>query len=162
MPRFKVATPHHASKEFIMEKIEKVLASGNTHVAINRDPNAKPDALDLKLSAHGVETLEFVATDLHPRAEQLFSGAWAGCYFTVFGMVAAAKKVALPADFSVDIQTSIGSVGARYCLAAQVTVRVPGLATEVAEELAALAHQNCPYSKAVHGNIEVVTNIVTA
>ncbi|HTR07796.1 MAG TPA: OsmC family protein [Paraburkholderia sp.] len=145
-----------------MEKIEKVLASGNTHVTVNRDPNAKPGALDLKLSAPGVETLEFVSTDLHPRAEQLFSGAWAGCYITVFGKVAALKKVALPSDYSVDIQTSIGSVGGGYCLAAQFTLRVPGLATEVVEGLAQLAHQHCPYSKAVHGNIEVVTNIVTA
>jgi osmotically inducible protein OsmC len=61
-----------------MEKIEKVLASGNPHITVNRDPNVKPGALDLKLSAPGVESLEFIATDLHPRAGQLFSGAWAG------------------------------------------------------------------------------------
>ena len=70
-----------------MEKIEKVLASGDTHATLNLDPNVKPGALDLKLSAPGVESLEFIATDLHPRAEQLFSGAWAGCYTTVFGKV---------------------------------------------------------------------------
>ena len=144
-----------------MEKIEKVLASGNTHATVNRDPNVKPGALDLKLSAPGVESLEFIATDLHPRAEQLFSGAWSACYTTVFGRVAALKKVTLPSDYSVDIEVSIGSSGAGYCLGAQFTVRVPGLATEVVEELAQLTHQNCPYSKSVHGNIEVSTNIVT-
>jgi Ohr subfamily peroxiredoxin len=144
-----------------MEKIEKVLASGNTHATVNRDPNVKPGALDLKLSGPGVESLEFIATDLHPRAEQLFSGAWSACYTTVFGRVAALKKVTLPSDYSVDIEVSIGSAGAGYCLGAQFTVRVPGLATEVVEELAQLTHQNCPYSKAVHGNIEVSMNIVT-
>ena len=144
-----------------MEKIEKVLASGNTHATVNRDPNVKPGALDLKLSAPGVESLEFIATDLHPRAEQLFSGAWSACYTTVFGRVAALKKVTLPSDYSVDIEVSIGSSGAGYCLGAQFIVRVPGLATEVVEELAQLTHQNCPYSKSVHGNIEVSTNIVT-
>jgi Ohr subfamily peroxiredoxin len=144
-----------------MEKIEKVLASGNTHATVNRDPNVKPGALDLKLSARGVESLEFIATDLHPRAEQLFSGAWSACYTTVFGRVAALKKVTLPSDYSVDIEVSIGSSGAGYCLGAQFTVRVPGLATEVVEELTQLTHQNCPYSKSVHGNIEVSTNIVT-
>jgi osmotically inducible protein OsmC len=71
------------------------------------------------------------------------------------------KKVTLPSDYSVDIQVSIGSAGAGYCLGAQFTVRVPGLATEVVEELAQLTHQNCPYSKSVHGNIEINTNIVT-
>ena len=144
-----------------MEKIEKVLASGDTHATVNRDPNATPGALDLKLSGPGVESLEFVAADLHPRAEQLFSGAWAGCYITNFGRVAAMKKVTLPSDYSVDIQVSIGSAGAGYCLGAEFTVRVPGLATEVVEELAQLTHQNCPYSKSVHGNIEISMNIVT-
>jgi lipoyl-dependent peroxiredoxin len=148
-------------KESIMEKIEKVLASGATHATVNRDPNVQPGALDLKLSARGAESLEFVAANLHPTAEQLFSGAWAGCYITNFGRVAAMKKVTLPSDYSVDIQVSIGSAGAGYCLGAQFTVRAPGLATEVVEELAQLTHQNCPYSKSVHGNIEINTNIVT-
>jgi osmotically inducible protein OsmC len=40
-----------------LERIEKVLASGNTHAKVNRDPNVKPGALDLKLSASGVESL---------------------------------------------------------------------------------------------------------
>jgi Ohr subfamily peroxiredoxin len=144
-----------------MEKIEKVLASGATHATVNRDPNVQPGALDLKLSARGAESLEFVAANLHPTAEQLFSGAWAGCYITNFGRVAAKKRVALPSDYSVDIQVSIGSAGAGYCLGAEFTVRVPGLTTEVVEELLELTHQNCPYSKAVHGNIEVRTTIVT-
>jgi len=147
-----------------MEKIEKVLASGNSHATINRDPNVQRGelgALDLKLSASGVENLEFIATELHPRAEQLFAGAWSACYTTVFGKAAQLKKVTLPPDYSVDIQVSIGSVGTGYCLGAQFTVRVPGLATEVVEKIAQLAHQICPYSKSVHGNIEVSTNIVT-
>lgn len=147
-----------------MEKIEKVLASANSHAAINRDPEvqrSRQGALDLTLSASGVERLEFTAADLHPRAEQLFAGAWSACYTTVFGNVAQMKKVTLPPDYSVDVQVSIGSVGNGYCLGAEFTVRVPGLAPEVVEELARLAHQVCPYSKSVHGNIEVNTNIVT-
>jgi osmotically inducible protein OsmC len=148
-----------------MEKIEKVLASGNSQAMISRDPNAQRSgqgALDLKLSASGVESLAFVATELHPRAEQLFAGAWSACYATVFGKAAKLKKVTLPPDYSVDIQVSIGSVGTGFCLGAEFTVRVPGLANEVVEEIAHLAHQICPYSKSVRGNIEVTTNIVTA
>ncbi|MFM0341616.1 OsmC family protein [Paraburkholderia fungorum] len=147
-----------------MEKIEKVLASGNSHATVNRDRSVQRGehgALDLKLSAPGLENLEFIATELHPRAEQLFAGAWSACYTTVFGIAASLKKVTLPSDYSVDIQVSIGSVGKGHCLGAQFTVRVPGLATEVVEEIAHLAHQICPYSKSVRGNIEVVTNIVT-
>jgi organic hydroperoxide reductase OsmC/OhrA len=37
---------------------------------------------------------------------------------------------------------------------------VPGVDRAVAEELAEAAHGICPYSKAVHGNIEVTTVIL--
>ena len=147
-----------------MEKIEKVLASGNSHATVNRDPNLQRGefgVFDLKLSAPGSDSREFIATELHPRAEQLFSGAWSACYISAFEIAASLKKVTLPADYSVDIQVSIGSVGAGHCLGAQFTIRTPGLATEVVEPIARLAHQICPYSKAVHGNIEVGLNVVT-
>ena len=147
-----------------MEKIEKVLASGNSHATVNRDPNLQCGEFgvyDLTLTAPGVESLEFIATELHPRAEQLFAGAWSACYTTVFGKAAQLKKVTLPPDYSVDIQVNIGQTGSAWFLGAQFTVRVPGLATEVVEKIAHLAHQICPYSKSVRGNIEISTTIVT-
>jgi len=147
-----------------MEKIEKVLASGNSHATVNRDPNLQRGEFgvyDLTLTAPGVESLEFIATEPHPTAEQLFAGAWSACYTTVFGKAAELKKVTLPPDFSVDIQVNIGQTGSAWFLGAQFTVRVPGLATEVVEKIAHLAHQICPYSKSVRGNIEISTTIVT-
>ena len=147
-----------------MEKIEKVLASGNTHATVNRDPNAQRGEFgvyDLTLTAPGVESLQFIATEPHPSAEQLFAGAWSACYITVFGKAAELKKVTLPPDYSVDIQVNIGQTGAAWFLGAQFTIRVPGLETEVVEAIARLAHQICPYSKSVHGNIEIGMNIVT-
>jgi len=148
-----------------MSKIDKVLFSGNSHATVNHDPDVPRGefgVLDLKLSAAGDESREFIATGLHPRAEQLFSGAWSACYISAFEIAASLKKVTLPSDYSVDIQVSIGSVGAGHCLGAEFTIRAPGLATEVVEAIAHLAHQICPYSKAVHGNIEVGLNVVTA
>jgi len=147
-----------------MEKIEKVLASGNSHATVNRDPNLQRGEFgvyDLTLTAPGVESLEFIASEPHPTAEQLFAGAWSACYTTVFGKAAELKKVTLPPDFSVDIQVNIGQTGSAWFLGAQFTVRVPGLATEVVEKIAHLAHQICPYSKSVQGNIEISTTIVT-
>jgi osmotically inducible protein OsmC len=148
-----------------MEKIEKVLASGNTHATVNRDPSLQRGEFgvyDLKLSAPGIENVEFIATEPHPTAEQLFAGAWSACYATVFGMAAQMKKVTLPPDYSVDIKVNIGQTGSAWLLGAEFTVRVPGVATEVVEKIAHAAHQICPYSKSVRGNIEVSTKIVTA
>jgi lipoyl-dependent peroxiredoxin len=147
-----------------MTKIDQVLFSGNSYATFNHDPSVQRGergVLDLKLSASSGESREFIATELHPRAEQLFSGAWSACYISAFEIAASIKKVTLPSDYSVDIQVSIGSVGTGHCLGAQFTIRAPGLATEVVEKVAHLAHQICPYSKAVRGNIEVSTNIVT-
>ena len=147
-----------------MEKIEKVLHSGNSHATINRDPNVQRGelgVLHLKLSAPGGDSREFIATELHPRAEQLFSGAWSACYISAFEIAASMKKVTLPPDYSVDIKVNIGQTGTAWLLGAEFTVRVPGLAKDVAEKIAHLAHQICPYSKSVRGNIEVTTNIVT-
>ena len=147
-----------------MSKIEQVLHSGNSHATINRDPNVQRGelgVLDLKLSAPGGDSREFIATEMHPRAEQLFSGAWSACYISAFEIAASMKKVTLPSDYSVDIQVNIGQTGAAWFLGAEFTIRVPGLAKEVVEAIAKLAHQICPYSKSVRGNIEVTTNVVT-
>jgi lipoyl-dependent peroxiredoxin len=151
-----------------MNKIEQVLFSGHSHAMVNRDPEVQRGehgVLDLKLSAPGVESIEnieFIATEPHPRAEQLFAGAWSACYISAFEIAASLKKVTLPPDYSVDIKVNIGQTGAAWFLGAQFTVRVPGLATEAVEAIAHLAHQICPYSKAVHGNIEVGLNVATA
>ena len=147
-----------------MEKIEKVLASGNTHATVNRDPNLQSGefgVFDLKLTAPGVEDVEFIATEPHPTAEKLFAGAWSACYTTVFGIAASLKKVKLPSDYSVDIQINVGQTGPAWFLGAEFTIRVPGLDKEVVEKVAHLAHQICPYSKSVRGNIEIGMNIVT-
>ncbi|WP_321948367.1 OsmC family protein [Paraburkholderia sp. J10-1] len=147
-----------------MEKIENVVAAGNSHATVNRDPNVQPGefgAYDLKLTAPGLENVELIGIDPHPQAEQLFAGAWSACYTTVFGIAAQLKKVTLPPDYSVDIKVNIGQTGSAWFLGADFDIRVPGLEKEVVEKIAHLAHQICPYSKSVRGNIEIATNIVT-
>ncbi|MEX3857957.1 MULTISPECIES: Ohr family peroxiredoxin [Paraburkholderia] len=148
-----------------MTRIDQVLFSGNSHATVNHDPElqrGEHGVLDLKLSALNGESRDFIATELHPRAEQMFAGAWSACYISAFEIAASLRKVTLPSDYSVDIKVSIGTVGNGFCLGAQFTIRAPGLAAEVVEAIANRAHQICPYSKAVHGNIEVSLNVVTA
>jgi lipoyl-dependent peroxiredoxin len=148
-----------------MTTIDKVIFSGKTHTTVNRDAAAQRgdhSVVDLQLTAPGGVSHEFIAAQAHPSAEQFFAGAWSACYIGALGIAASLKKVALPADLSVDIQVDIGQTGPGWFLGAQFTVRAPGLPQEVAEALAHTAHQICPYSKAVHGNIDVAMNVVTA
>ena len=56
----------------------------------------------------------------------------------------------------------LGQTGKAYFIQARFDVRVPGVAQEVAEAIAHAAHDICPYSKAVHGNIDVAVNVVTS
>ena len=148
-----------------MIKIEKVHYSGVTHTKVNHDPalqRGEHGVVDIKLSAAGAKSYDFIAAELHPTAEQLFAGAWSACWITVLGIVAKMKKVALPEDTSVDLQVNIGETGPAWFLGAKFTLRIPGVDQSVAEDLAHSAHQFCPYSQATKGNIEVVTEVITA
>jgi lipoyl-dependent peroxiredoxin len=148
-----------------MTKIEQVIFSGNTHTTVNHDPSAQRGdhgVVDIQLSTPGGKSYEFLATEPHPTAEQLFAGAWSACYITALGLAASLKKVQLPADAAVDIQVDVGQTGPGWFLGAKFTVRLPGLAQDVAEAIVHSAHQICPYSKAVKGNIEVAVTVLTA
>lgn len=148
-----------------MTKIEKVIFTGKTHTTVNHESGAQRGdhgVVNISLSAAGGENHEFIAAEPHPTAEQLFAGAWSACYITALGIAASLKKVALPADAAVDIQVDVGQTGPGWFLGAKFIVRVPGIDQGVAEALAHSAHQICPYSKAVNGNIEVALTVVTA
>jgi Ohr subfamily peroxiredoxin len=147
-------------------KIQTVLLTGKTHTTAGRRDGAArgDDHLDIQLSTPGTpgNDIGFSAIQAHPAAEQLFAGAWSACYTGALGLVAKTKKVTLPADMSVDIEVDLGKTGSAYFIQARIDVRMPGVAHGVAEAIARAAHEVCPYSKAVHGNIDVTTNIVAA
>lgn len=150
-----------------MSKIEKVLASGKTHTTLSSAGNTSRGHngnLDIQLSSPGSATPAhvFTAVQPHPKAEQLFAGAWSACYIAAVGLVAQQLKVILPADTAVDIEVDLGQTGQAYFLQARLTLRVPGLDQGVATELAHNADAICPYSKATRGNIDVVINVLTA
>lgn len=147
-----------------MTRITKILFTGKAHTTVNPDPSAQRGdhgVVDIKLSGPACENHEFIAAEPHPTAEQLFAGAWSACYITALGVAASLKKVTLPPDSSVDIRVDVGQTGPGWFLGARFTVRVPGLAQDVAEAIAHSAHQICPYSKAVRGNVDVALTVTT-
>ena len=121
-----------------------------------------PDSLDIQLSTGGKNEEQFAAVQPHPTAERLFAGAWSACYSAALGLVASQMKVKLPPDLSVDIEVDLGQAGNAWFLQARLNVRAPGMAREVAEQLAHGAHEICPYSKATRGNIDVAANVTTS
>jgi lipoyl-dependent peroxiredoxin len=137
--------------------IEKVVYTAKAHTTGGRDGGSSRTSdgrLDVKLSIPGTP-----GTGTNP--EQLFAVGWSACYLSAMKIVAAGMKVRLPADVAIDTEVDLGTAGGGYFLRARLNVVLPGMEREVAQALAEGAHLQCPYSKATHGNINVVTNVVT-
>ena len=128
----------------------KTLFTGKAHSKAGRDGFARSSDgfVDLKLPQP------------HPAAEQLFAAAWSACYMGAIEVAAGQRKIKLAGSPEVDAEIELNIAGGSYFLRARLNVTVPGVDHAVAEELAAAAHGICPYSKAVHGNIDVTTNVL--
>ncbi|QPF89019.1 Ohr family peroxiredoxin [Bradyrhizobium commune] len=133
-----------------MTTAAKVLFTGQAHVTAGHDGAARSQdgQLDIKLPQP------------HPAAENLFAAAWSACYLGAIGLAAAQRKVKLPQEPSVDTAIDLNNAASGFFLRARLDVSVPGVDRAVAQELIEAAHGICPYSKAVHGNIEVTTTLV--
>ncbi|MCP3407957.1 Ohr family peroxiredoxin [Bradyrhizobium sp. CCGB01] len=132
-----------------MSSAAKLLFTGKTHVTSGADGAARSSdgSLDIKLAQP------------HPAAENLFAAAWSACYLGALGLAAAQRKVKLPSEPSVDTAIDLNNANGAFFLRARLDVSVPGVDRAVAQELIEAAHGICPYSKAVHGNIEVTTTL---
>ncbi|AHY51163.1 Ohr family peroxiredoxin [Bradyrhizobium japonicum] len=133
-----------------MTTAAKLLFTGQTHVTSGPDgaAHANDGSLDIKLAQP------------HPAAENLFAAAWSACYLGALGLAAAQRKVKLPSQPSVDTTIDLNNANGAFFLRVRLDVGVPGVDRAVAQQLIEAAHGICPYSKAVHGNIEVTTTLV--
>jgi Ohr subfamily peroxiredoxin len=133
-----------------------VLYTGKTHTTGGRNGFARSDdgQLDIKLSRPG-------SGDPGTNPEQLLGAGWSACFIGAIGIAAAARKLAVPADLAVDAEIDLCKTEAKgYFLQARLRVSLPGMEPAVAESLVSTAHQTCPYSKALHGNVAIATTVV--
>jgi Ohr subfamily peroxiredoxin len=87
--------------------------------------------------------------------EQLFAAAWAGCFGSALNYVANQAGIdGSESTVRVEISQGVDSDGG-YGLAAKIFASIPGVDVVKVQELADLAHQGCPYSKATRGNVAV-------
>ena len=69
-------------------------------------------------------------------------------------------KVDLPTELAIDAEVDLCLQDGEYFLRARLNVSLPGIARDVAQPLVDAAHQTCPYSKAIRGNVDVAINLV--
>ncbi|HZV64159.1 MAG TPA: organic hydroperoxide resistance protein [Telluria sp.] len=87
--------------------------------------------------------------------EQLFAAGYSACFIGALKFVGGQQKISVPADTSIVADVGIGQIPGGFGIEVTLTISLPGVAREVAEQLVAAAHQVCPYSNATRGNIDV-------
>jgi lipoyl-dependent peroxiredoxin len=137
--------------------MDKVIYTAKAHTIGGREGGSSRTSdgrLDVKLSVPGT-------TGAGTNPEQLLAVGWSSCYLSAIKIVAGRNKVRLPSDLAIDVEVDLGMTGAGYLLEARFNIHMPGIDPAVAQQLADAAHLQCPYSKATHGNINVITTVLT-
>jgi len=139
-----------------MITIDKVLYTARVHTTGGRNGRSTSDdkLLDVALALPPGMGGAGAATN----PEQLFAAGYSACYMGALRFHAGARKIAFPADASVEAECDVGPTnppGSGFGLAVRMKISLPGLDRETAQALVDAAHQTCPYSRAVSGNIPV-------
>ena len=134
---------------------DKVLYTAKTHTIGGREGRSKSDdgRLDVKLDRPG-------AAGGGTNPEQLFAAGWSACFEGALSVAAARRRMTLPAETAIDAEVDLRNGNDGYSLAARMDVSIPGIERDLARQLLEEAHQTCPYSKAVSGNIDVQLRLV--
>jgi len=90
--------------------------------------------------------------------EQMFAAGYAACFHGALKRAGAQAKADLTGS-TVTAIVSLNRQGAGLGLSVGLEIAAPALSHEQAEELVALAHERCPYSKATRGNIPVTLKV---
>ena len=132
----------------------KILYTAVVHTVGARQGTARSSdgRLDIRFSSPGS-----LGDGTNP--EQLFAAGWSACFEGAMGIAARKMNIVLPADLAIDAQVDLCHGDDGYGLQARLNVAVPGIDRELAQALVTTAHQTCPYSKAIHGNVDVVITL---
>ena len=90
--------------------------------------------------------------------EQLFAAGYAGCFHSSLKVAARGQGITLVGS---EVAVTVGLLkdDGGFSLAVTISADLPGISPDQGEQLLALAHQRCPYSKATRGNIDVQLNL---
>ena len=143
------------TQQFATTQPEKLLYTATVHTTGGREgaSHSSDGRLDIKLSTPGT-----ARPGTNP--EQLFAAGWSACFEGALGLAARKRKITLPAGLAIDAEVDLLLADSGYSLRARLNVSLPGVDHDIARGLVNEAHQNCPYSKATRGNIEVAIKFV--
>ena len=133
----------------------KVYYTAHTHTTGGREGASKSSDgnLDVKLSMPG-------SNKPGTNPEQLFAAGWSACFEGAMAIAAQKLKVRLPDNLFIDAEMDLLVDDGNFSLAARMNISLPGVDREVALQVIEIAHNICPYSKAIKGNVPVQFNLV--
>lgn len=134
--------------------LDKVIYTAKVTTTGGREGAAKSDdgRIDLKMSTPG-------GPGGGTNPEQLLAAGWSACYLSACAHVARQRKATWPAGAAVATEIDLGTNAGGYQLRARMNVHLPGLDRALAQSIADEAHGVCPYSKGLHGNVDVTTTV---
>ncbi len=138
--------------------IEEVIYTAKAHTTGGREGGASRTSdgrLDVKFAVPGTK-----GDGTNP--EQLLAMGWSSCFLSAIKIAAVRMKVKLPRNVAVGAEVDLGTTDGQYSIQARLNVSLPGIDHETAQKLVDGAHGICPYSKATHGNVNVVTSLIDA
>jgi Ohr subfamily peroxiredoxin len=109
--------------------------------------------LDVQLSVPG-------SARIGTNPEQLLAAGWSACLASAIREAARERKIALPGDPAIDAEVDLRLGERGYALSARFIASLPGVERSLAQSLVAEAHQICPCSKAMRGNVDVAIEVV--
>ena len=139
-----------------MAQAAQTLYTAQTHTRGGRQDGTSRSSdgrLDVRLSPPG-------GAGVGTNPEQLFAAGWSACFEGAMEKAARKRKIVLPRKSAIDAEIDLVLDEGAYSLRARLNVSLPGLDPEIARGIVDDAHQTCPYSKAVRGNIDVAVALI--
>lgn len=85
--------------------------------------------------------------------EQLFSLGYAACFDSALQLVASKQKKKIKSKVTAEVSIEKQLKG--FGLSVKLTAEIEGVTQDEADELVNQAHEVCPYSRAIEGNVKV-------
>jgi osmotically inducible protein OsmC len=139
-----------------MTEAGKLVYTAKAHTTGGREnglTRSSDGRLDIRLSTPG-------STRIGTTPEHLFAAAWSACFESAIALAAHKRKITLPAAVAINAEVDLNLADDGYFLSTRLNVSLPGIERSLAQSLVDEAHQNCPYSKATRGNIDVAINLI--
>jgi osmotically inducible protein OsmC len=139
-----------------MEHVMKILYRAEATATGGRTGSAKSSDGRLAVTLDTVKELGGAGGE-GTNPEQLFAAGYSACFLGALKYVAGQKKVKLTEETNVTATVGIGQRddGKGFGLDIALSVTLPGVERDVAEELVAQADIVCPYSHLAHNGAAV-------